>query len=148
MHIWSLQPFSQGNDLASHTIVCFNFIHEWRVVRFKFDCERRICGEVFNAILFYLKSFCLKSTERKSTKKYFIIFGFVRHIWPGRWSSRLINQRTTYWTTEITVIAIWNIKFRAKEVYYHPQIRPLYWKLARKFNIRSYILDINRWLLY
>ena len=33
------KPFSQDYDLACHTtyVVCFNFIHEWGDLQFKFE---------------------------------------------------------------------------------------------------------------
>ena len=41
IHNWSLKPFSQDYDLASHTtyVVCVNFIHKWRDIQFKVDSE-------------------------------------------------------------------------------------------------------------
>ena len=32
VHNWSLQPFSQDEDLSSHTtnVVCISFMHEWQ----------------------------------------------------------------------------------------------------------------------
>ena len=46
---WSLQPFSQDYDLASHTthFVCVNFIHEWRDLQFTVDSEREIFEKLF-----------------------------------------------------------------------------------------------------
>ena len=73
---WSLQPFSQDYDLVSHTtyVVCVNFVHEWRDLQFKVDSERQIFDKVFIAIYIYSQSFCQKSAERKSPKKYFFYF--------------------------------------------------------------------------
>ena len=75
IHNWSLEPFSQDYDLASHItyVVCVNFIHEWRELQFKVDSERQIFEKFFIAILF-TQSFCQKSAEKKSLKQRFHIF--------------------------------------------------------------------------
>ena len=41
LHNWSIQPFSQDYNLASHIIyvVCVKFIHEWRALQFNVDYE-------------------------------------------------------------------------------------------------------------
>ena len=41
-------------DLISHTtyVVCVNFIHKWRDVQFKVDCERQIFWETFHDRVF------------------------------------------------------------------------------------------------
>ena len=43
-HNWSIQPFSEDYNLASHTnyVVCVSFIHKWRGLQFKVDSERQI----------------------------------------------------------------------------------------------------------
>ena len=66
-------------DLVSHTTyaMCINFISEWRNLYFKVDSERLIFGETFHANFIYFQSFCQTSGERKSPKKYFLIFRFV-----------------------------------------------------------------------
>ena len=63
-------------DLVSHTIyvVCVNFIHKWRDLQFKVDSERQIFWETFHGNFIYSRSFCQKSAERKSPKKYFSYF--------------------------------------------------------------------------
>ena len=63
-------------DLVSHTtcVVCVNSIHKWRDLQFKVDSERQLFEKLFRAILFYSQSFCQKSAERKSPKKYFSYF--------------------------------------------------------------------------
>ena len=52
---WSLQPFSQDSDLASHTtyVVCVNFIHEWRDLHFNVDSERQIFEKLFHGRFIY-----------------------------------------------------------------------------------------------
>ena len=68
IHNWSLQPFSQAYDLASHDtyVVCVNFIYKWRDLKFKVDSEQQT--------FIYSQSFCQKSAGRKPPKKYFHIF--------------------------------------------------------------------------
>ena len=68
---WSLQPFSQDYYLVSHTtyVVCVNFIHKWRDLQFNVDSEWQT--------FFYFQSFCQKSAERKSPKKYFSYFVLI-----------------------------------------------------------------------
>ena len=65
-------------DLVSHTtyVVCVNFIHKLRDLQFKVDFERQVFvfEKLFMAILVYSQSFCQKSAERKSPKKYFSYF--------------------------------------------------------------------------
>ena len=64
------------NVLVSHTtyVVCVNFIHEWRDLQFKVDSERQIFEKLFHGNFIYSQSFCQKSAERKSPKKYFLYF--------------------------------------------------------------------------
>ena len=64
------------NDLVSHTtyVVCINFIHKWRDLQFKIDSKRQIFCETFHGKFIYSPSFCQKSAERKSPKKYFSYF--------------------------------------------------------------------------
>ena len=75
-HNWSLQPFSQDYVLASHTtyVMCVNFIHKRRDLQFKVDSERQIFEKLFHVNFINPQSFCQKSAERKSPKKYFHIF--------------------------------------------------------------------------
>ena len=63
-------------DLVSHTtyVVCVNFIHKWRDLQLKVDSERQIFWETFHGNFIYSQSFCQKSAERKSPKKYFSHF--------------------------------------------------------------------------
>ena len=80
-------PSSRIIDRVSHTtyVVCVNFIHKWRDLQFKFDSERQIFWETFHGNFIYFQSFCQKSTERKSPKKYFLYFvsmsGLGLEIW-------------------------------------------------------------------
>ena len=63
-------------DLVSYTTyaVCVNFIHKWRDLQFKVDSEWQIFWETFHGNFIYSQSFCQKSAERKSPKKYFLYF--------------------------------------------------------------------------
>ena len=70
-------------DLVSHTtyIVCVNFIHKWWDLQFKVDFERQIFWETFHCNFIYSQSFCQKSAERKSPKKYFFRISFWCLVW-------------------------------------------------------------------
>ena len=72
---WSLQPFSQDSDLASHTIyvVCVNFIHEWRDLQLKVDPELQIFEKLFMAILFTLRVFA-RNMPRSRLRRNIYIF--------------------------------------------------------------------------
>ena len=63
-------------DLVSYTtyVVCVNFIHKWRDLQFKVDSERQFFLEKLFMAFNYSQSFCQKSAERKSPKKYFSYF--------------------------------------------------------------------------
>ena len=67
-------------DLVSHTtyvVKNVNFINKQRELQFKVDCELQIFFEkLFMASLFTVTSFCQKSAERKSPKKYFFFFSY------------------------------------------------------------------------
>ena len=80
IHNWPLQPFSQDYGLASHTthVLCVNFICEWRDLQFNVDSERQSFEKLFHGRFIYSQSFCQKTAERKSPKKYLFIFRFVR----------------------------------------------------------------------
>ena len=73
---WPLQPFSQDYGLASHTthFVCVNFIREKRDLQYNVDSEQQIFEKIFHCRFIYSQSFCQKSAERKSPKKYFFCF--------------------------------------------------------------------------
>ena len=74
IHNWSLQSYSQ--EVVSHEtyVVCVNFIHKRRDLQFKVDSERQIFWETFHGNSICSQSFCQKSAERKSPKKYFSYF--------------------------------------------------------------------------
>ena len=76
IHNWPLQPFSQNYGLVSHTthVVCVNFKHKWRDLQFKIDSERQIFEKLLHGSFIYSQSFCKKSAERKSPKKYFFLY--------------------------------------------------------------------------
>ena len=73
---WPLQSFSQDYGVASYIthFVCFNFIRKWRDVQFNVNPERQIFVKLFHGRFIYSQSFCHKSAERKSPKKYFSYF--------------------------------------------------------------------------
>ena len=87
-------------DLVSHTtyVVYVNFIHMWRELQSKVDSEQLIFfWENFSwPISIYCQSFCQKSAEMKSPKKYFF-FIFRFDAWPGVWTRalRLILTETS-----------------------------------------------------
>ena len=70
--------------LVSHTtyVVCVNFIHKRRDLQFKVDFEQQIFEKLFMAIFIYSQSFCQKSAERKSPKKYFLYFVLIFGLGP------------------------------------------------------------------
>ena len=74
-------------DLASHTIyvVCINITHKWRDLQFKVDSERQIFCEIFHGNFIYSQSFCQKSAERKSPKKYFSYFVLMSGLGLETW---------------------------------------------------------------
>ena len=102
IHNWLLQPF----HLVSHTTLCCVLILYMRggTYSLKSIPNDRFLGIYFNAILFYSAGkwnrlfktfhgnfiysqiFSQKSDERNSRKKYFFIFCFVEHVWPGVWN--------------------------------------------------------------
>ena len=63
-------------NLVSQTtyVICVNFIHKWLDLQFKVDSEREIFLETFHGNFICSQSFCQKSAERKSSKKYFLYF--------------------------------------------------------------------------
>ena len=83
-------------DLVSHTtsVVCVNFIHEWRDLQFKVDSEQQIFEKLFMAILFSLRVFArnlLRGNQRRNTFR--ILF------WCLAWGSKpgfLSNKSTHY----------------------------------------------------
>ena len=95
IHNWSLQPFSQAYDLASHTthVVCVNFMRECLTV-FNVDSERQIVlRNFFIADLFTLRALArnlLRGNRRRNT------FLFRFGVWPGSRTPvlRLISQHT------------------------------------------------------
>ena len=69
----------------SHTthVLSLNLIREWRSPQSNVDSERQIFEKLFHGrlILFTLKSFCQKSKERNSSKKYFCsYFGLMPEL--------------------------------------------------------------------
>ena len=101
IHNWPLQPFSQGYGLAFHTthVVCFNFICEWWDLQFKVDFEGQIFEKLFRGRFIYSQSFCQKSAERKSPKKYFSFSYLMTKLGYESRILSLISRHTTYQTT-------------------------------------------------
>ena len=97
IHNWPLQPFSQDYGLASHIthVVCVNFIREWRDLQFNVDSEQQIFEKLFHGRFVYSQSFCHKSAERKSPKKYFSYFIF--DDWPGIQTQAFASNEPTHY---------------------------------------------------
>ena len=93
---WPLQPLSQDYGLFSHTthIMCVNFIREWRDLQFNVDSERQIFEKLFHGRFIYSQSFCQKSAERKSPKKYFSYLIF--DDWPGIRTQAFASNKPTH----------------------------------------------------
>ena len=51
--------------------------------------------KLFMAIFIYFQSFCQKSTERKSPKKYFLYFVF--DAWPGARTQAFASNKPTHY---------------------------------------------------
>ena len=86
-------------DLVSHTayVVCVNFIYKLRgTYSLKSTANDRFFEKLFMAVLIYTQSFCQKSAERKSPKKYFSYFSLMSGLGLEPWLFRLISQHTTY----------------------------------------------------
>ena len=98
MHNWPLQPFSQNYGLASHIthVVCVNFMREWRDLQFNVDSERQIFEKLFHGNFIYSQTFCQKSAERKSSKKYFSYFNFFDD-WPGIRTQAFASNKPTHY---------------------------------------------------
>ena len=50
--------------------MCYNFIHEWRILHFKVVFEQQIFEALFTSILFFFQTFSQKSAQRKSPRKH------------------------------------------------------------------------------
>ena len=96
IHNWPLQPFTQDYGLASYTthVACVNFIREWRDLQFNVDSERQIFEKLFLGRFIYSQSFCQKSDEKKSSKKYFSYFIF--DDWPGTQTHTFASNKPTH----------------------------------------------------
>ena len=70
---------------ASHTIhiVCVNFIRDWLDLELKVDSKPQIFQKLFHARFIYFQSFCQKSAERKSPKKFIFFYIFRFNACPG-----------------------------------------------------------------
>ena len=80
VHNWS-QPFNYDYDLVSHVInyvVCVLTLHmNGRTYSLKLIPNNRFLWNFSWQFFISSQSFCQKSAERKSPKKYFFIFRFV-----------------------------------------------------------------------
>ena len=76
-------PLVRIIDLVSYTTydVCVNFIHKWRDLQFKVDCERLIFWETFHGNFVYSQSFCQKSAEKKSPQRNIFRISFWCLVW-------------------------------------------------------------------
>ena len=85
-------------DLVSRTtyVMCVNFIHKWRDLQFKVDSEWHIFWETFHGNFIHSQSFCRKSAERKSPKKYFSYFVLMSGLGLELWLFPLLSQHTIY----------------------------------------------------
>ena len=99
IHNSPVQPFSQDYGLPSHTthVVCVNFVRKWRNLQFNVDSERQNFEKLFHGNFIYSQSFCQKSAEMKSPKKYFsyLIFLMTDLGYELR-LLRLISRHTKY----------------------------------------------------
>ena len=82
---WSLQPFRQDYGLASHTtlVVCVKFVLQCSLTSTR------------NDRFIYSQSFCQKSAEKKSPKKYFSYFIF--DDWPGIRTQAFASNKPTHY---------------------------------------------------
>ena len=126
-------------DLVSHTtnVVCVNFIHKWRDLLFKVDSEQQIFWETFHDNFIYSQSFCQKSAERKSPKKYFSYFVF--DVWPGLCSSfKQIKQikKNVYFIREMLHVKIKTKPIGASD-----------WNPIRTFSAERWMQKVEQWSL-
>ena len=80
--------------------MCVNFILEWRDLQFNFDSERQIFEKIFHGRFIYTQSFCQKSAERKSPKKYFSYF--ILDDWPGIRTQVISSNKPSHYTLHDT----------------------------------------------
>ena len=66
---------------------------KWRDLQFNVDSERQIFEKLFHERFIYSQSFCQKSAERKSPKKYFSYFFF--DDWPRIRKQAFASKKTT-----------------------------------------------------
>ena len=103
VHNWPLQPFSQDYGLAFKTtyVVCVNFIHEWwGPYSLTSTPNDRFLWNFFMAGLFNFESFCQKSAERKSPKKYFFSFIFSFCCLTGNTNPGFISNKPKHYLQE------------------------------------------------
>ena len=84
---WPLQPFSQDYSLASHAThaVWVNFIRVWLDLQINFDSDGEIFEKLFHGrFIFCFQSFCQKSFEKKTSKKYIFFLYFVLMSYLGQ----------------------------------------------------------------
>ena len=81
IHNWSLQPFSQDYwpsfslSFSRHFMLCALILYiSGGPYSLKSTPNDRFFGKLFMAIFIYSQSFCQKSAERNSSKRYFLYF--------------------------------------------------------------------------
>ena len=95
--------------------MCVNFIRERRDLQFNVDSERQIFWGTFSWQFYYSQSFCQKSAERKSPKKYFFFFlYFIFDDWPGIRTQAFVSNKPThyildhgdFWASNMAILLI------------------------------------------
>ena len=86
---------SSLNCRSSSHVVSVNFIREWRHLQLNIDFERQIFEKLFHGRFICSQTFCQKSAERKSWKKYFTNFSF--DDWPGIQTQALASNKPIHY---------------------------------------------------
>ena len=114
IHNWPLQPFSQDYGLASHRSCCVRSFYTWvegPTVYYRLRTTDFLRNFLMVG-LFTFRTFCQKSAERKSPKKY-IFFIFRFDAWLGI-RTRALRTTATYLITTTSIpihTAAKNIQF-------------------------------------
>ena len=94
----------------SHHCVCVNFIQEWRDLQFNVDSEWQTFEKLLHGRFIKSLSFCQKSTEKLSLKKYFL---FTHSFWylacntnPGFTSNKPTYYLLDYYDFNIKITAL------------------------------------------
>ena len=113
--------------------MCVNFLHKWRDLQFKIDCERQL----FMAISSFSPSFCQKSAERKSPKKYFSYFDNTTHYRLDHGDLQDISA-CIIWSSYWMHMIFWNSK-TMKKIFIFSRIR-----ICRNLEFKSFITPCSR----